>query len=109
LALLDTGADACVFPKTIPETLGYNLKDPNAPHSINQGIGENKVELWKHKFKLELLSPDRKSVVWKSKECLIGCVDHNNVPPLLGFESFLCNFRITFNYSTKKIIIEVPA
>jgi hypothetical protein len=108
LALADTGADDCLFPKFIAEQLKYDLKAATAVFSSNQGIGESKVDLWKHPFKIQLLDPTRKTAVWKSKDCLIGCTDHDNVPVLLGFATFLSNFRITFNYQTKKIILECP-
>lgn len=107
-ALLDTGADDCVFPKFIAETLHYNLKGSSATFITNQGIGESKVNLWKHKFKIYLLSPNNLSVIWQGKICSIGCTDHNLIPPLLGWSNFLCNFTITFNYSKKKIIVELP-
>ncbi|SRR5260221_4971023 len=108
LALADTGADDCLFPKFIAEQLGHELKSPTAIFSSNQGIGESKVDIWKHPFKIHFLDPTRKTVVWKSKDCLIGCCDHDNAPVLLGFSTFLANFRITFNYPTKKIIVEIP-
>ena len=107
-ALADTGADDCLFPKFIAAQLGHELKCDKAIFSSNQGIGESKVDLWKHPFKIHLLDPTRKAVVWKSKDCLIGCTDHDNVPVLLGVATFLSNFRITFNYQSKKIIVEIP-
>ncbi len=106
--LLDTGADECLFPKFIAEQLKHDLKSDSAEFCSNQGIGETKVDLWKHPFKIQLMSPDRKTIVWKSKQCLVGCTDHDNVPVLLGCANFLCNFRITLNYLSKKIIIEIP-
>lgn len=105
--LLDTGADDCLFPKIIADNLGHDLKGPTAVYSSNQGIGENTVDLWSHPFKIQLLSPDRKAVVWKSKDCLIGCNEHDNAPVLLGFTSFLSHFKIVFNYPTKKILVEI--
>ncbi len=105
--LLDSGADECMFPKIVADNLGHDLKGSTAVYTSNQGIGENKVDLWKHPFKIQLLSPDRKTIVWKSKDCLIGCTDHDNVPVLLGYTTFLSNFKITLNYPTKKILIEI--
>ena len=107
LALADTGADDCLFPKFIAEHVKHDLKGPTAVFCSNQGIGESKVDLWKHPFKIHFLDPTRKEVVWKGKDCLIGCTDHDNVHALLGFANFLCHFRITFNYPTKKIIVEI--
>lgn len=108
LALADTGADDCLFPKFVADQVKHDLKGPTAVFSSNQGIGESTVDLWKHPFKIHLLDPTRKDVVWKSKDCLIGCTDHDKMPVLLGFATFLCHFRLTFNYSTKKIIVEIP-
>lgn len=107
MGLADTGADDCLFPQIIAGQLGHNLKGASAIFSSNQGIGESKVDLWKHPFKLHLLDPDRKNAVWKSEDCLIGCTDHDNVPVLLGYLTFLSNFKIVFNYLTKKVIIEI--
>jgi predicted aspartyl protease len=108
MALLDTGADACCFPKHVAETTGHVLKHINVITSINGGLSGTEVSTWKHSFVIELLSPDRKSVVWKNKRSLIDCVDHDNLPLLLGYKDFLSFFKITFNYKTSKIIIELP-
>src|SRR5450631_2609464 len=75
-ALADTGADDCLFPKFIADQVGHDLKCSTAEYSSNQGIGKDKVELWKHPFKIHLLDPLRKDVVWKGKDCKIGCTDH---------------------------------
>lgn len=106
-ALLDTGADGCVLPKDIADITGHNLKGDGVVAEITQGVGDGKVSVWQHTFVIELLSPDRKSVVWKGKQTLIKCLDHNNAPPLLGSKDFLSNFKITFNYLTLNIIIEI--
>src|SRR5258707_11475388 len=72
MALADTGADDCLFPKVIADQLGHDLKGPTAIFSSNQGIGENKVNQWKHPFRMQLLDPPRMQVVWKGKDCLVG-------------------------------------
>jgi len=51
LALADTGADDCLFPKFVAEQLKHDLKGSSAVFSSNQGIGESKVDLWKHPLK----------------------------------------------------------
>lgn len=106
LALLDTGADHSVFPKFVPDQTKLDLKVDAISSETMQGLAEAKIEVWKHSFIIHLLSPDRKSVVWKGKETIIGCVDHDNIPPILGFSNFMCNFKITFNHATKKIIVD---
>lgn len=108
LALLDTGADYCVFPKFIAEQAKLDLKGEAISSETMQGLAETKIEVWKHEFKIYLLSPDSKTVVCKNKDLIIGCVDHDNIPPILGFNNFMCSFKITFNHATKKIIIRRP-
>ena len=106
LALLDTGADHCVFPKFVAEQTKLDLKGDAISSETMQGLAESKIEVWKHSFKINLMSPDRKNIVWKSKEMIIGCVEHDNIPPILGFSNFMCHFKVTFNHATKKIIID---
>ncbi len=106
MALLDTGADHCVFPQMVSDQTKLNLKDDAISTESMQGLAETKIDVWKHSFTVELLSPDRKSSVWKSKEIVVGCVDHDKIPPILGFTNFMCNFKITLNHATKKIIID---
>lgn len=106
LALLDTGADHCVFPKFVAEQLKLDLKQDAIDSETMQGLAETKIDVWKHQFIINLLSPDSKTVVCKSKELIIGCVDHDNIPPILGFSNFMCNFKITFNHATKKILMD---
>ncbi|SFP92527.1 pepsin/retropepsin-like aspartic protease family protein [Parafilimonas terrae] len=106
LALLDTGADHCVFPKFVAEQATLDLKADAISNETMQGLAETKIEVWKHAFKIHLLSPDQKTVVCKSKDLIVGCVDHDNIPPILGFSNFMCDFKITFNHATKKIIID---
>jgi predicted aspartyl protease len=103
-ALLDTGADHCVFPKTIVDQLGIDLKTGTT--EVMQGLAEHKIEVWKHNFRIDLQSPDRKGIVWKGKETIVGCVEHDNIPPILGFSNFMSHFKITFNHATKKILID---
>ena len=106
MALIDTGADHCVFPKLVADQTKLDLKGAALSTEIMQGLGETKIEVWKHSFKIELLTPDRKNIFWKSNDIIVGCVEHDNIPPILGFSNFLCDFKITFNHATKKIIID---
>ncbi len=108
MALLDTGADANCFPAYIANNTGHNLKHPDVETSVNSGIEGGKTQTWKHTFKIHLLDDKTKKPVWKTKQILIDCVDHDNMPPLLGCRGFLCELKITFNYKTNRIIIELP-
>lgn len=105
-ALLDTGADHCVFPKLVADQLGLDLKGAALSSEIMQGLGETKIEVWKHNFRIELQSPDRKNIFWRGKDTIVGCVEHDNIPPILGFSNFMCHFKIQFNHATRKIVID---
>jgi predicted aspartyl protease len=107
-ALLDTGADACLFPAFIPNNTGHNLKHQNVKTNVNVGIEGNKMPTWKHTFKIHLLEFGTNKVVWSAGRILIDCVDHDNVPPLLGGKGFLKHLNIRFNYKTSRIVIELP-
>ena len=105
-ALLDTGADECVFPKYAAEQTGLNLETDASGSKEMQGISKDKIKVWFHSFVIELLTPDLKKVFWSSKEITVGCVEHDNVLPILGFSNCLGSFKITFNYATRKILID---
>ena len=106
MALLDTGADECVLPQMCCDKTGHNLKGEGVVTKVNQGVGANQVSVWKHTFIIEIFSPDKRSIVWKSKPQLISCLDHEQAPPLLGWSGCMEFFNIRFNYPTKKIVIE---
>lgn len=105
LALLDTGADHSVFPKMAADQTKLDLKADAVATDKMTGLAGTMIDLWKHEFKIHLMSPDWKNAVWKSKQIEIGCVDHDVIPPILGFSNFMCDFKITFNHATKKVII----
>lgn len=107
-ALIDTGADYCVFPKNIAEKTGHNLDGNDVKSYISQGVSENCVSVFQHTFTIELYAFDRKTIIWSSKKETIGCVNHDNIPPLLGFNDFVSQFIISFDYATKTITIEIP-
>lgn len=106
MALLDTGADHCVFPKLVADQLGLGLKTEAIETETMQGLGETKIEVWKHNFKVELENQNRQGVFWKSKDLIVGCVEHDNIPAILGFSNFMCHFKIVFNHTTKRIVID---
>jgi len=106
MALLDTGADHCVFPKFVADQLGLDLKGAALSMETMQGLAESKIDVWKHSFKIELQSPDRKHIIWRGKETIVGCVEHDNIPSILGFSNFMGHFKVTFNHATRKILID---
>lgn len=105
-ALLDTGADHCVFPKFVAEQLGLGLKVDHLGCEMMRGLASSNIQIWKHNFKIELLAADRRKVVWQEKETKISCVEHDNIPPILGFSNFMCHFKVISNHSTKRILID---
>lgn len=107
-ALLDSGADSCVFPHFVAEATFHNLKADAAIRYVSQGVGQTSVTVYQHTFVLELFDQRQKTIIWKSKPQLHGCVDHDEIPALLGFNDFMSQFIITFNYKTKITTLEIP-
>lgn len=103
-ALVDTGADECLFGADIAEQLGHDLKGDGVKSSVNIGIEQREISVYKHTFNLELLSPDEKTVVWASGKIEIDCSE-SNPPILLGARDFLRYFKWVVDYPGEKLII----
>ena len=103
--LVDTGADASLFPADLAETLGHNLKGHGVRSSITCGIEQSNVAVYKLTFRVDLLAPDTKRVVWSSSHTEIDCAP-TNPPVLLGVENFLRHFVLTVDYTAEKILLK---
>ena len=104
-SLVDTGADACLFPAKLAKDLGHDLKGSGVRVSVTSGIEQTEVVIYKHTFRLELLSIDLKRVVWRSKAMKIDCAE-SNPPALLGVDNFLARFRVTIDYPKEVIRLQ---
>lgn len=105
-ALLDTGADECVFPKySVDQTGRHLIKDMSGTKEM-QGVGNGKIPVWFHSFIVQILTPDLKNVFWSSKEMTVNVVGHDEILPILGFSNCLAHFKITFNYASKRVIVD---
>ena len=104
-ALLDTGADECLFTATAVMEAGFELKS-SARTKEMQGVAKDKIMTWYHPFKIQVLKPDLKTAFWCSKVIEVACVEHDNIVPILGFTNLLCHFRLTFNYATRKLMLD---
>ena len=104
-ALVDTGADECLFAGDIAEQLGHNLKGDGVKDSINIGIEQREITVYKHTFKIELLAPDETTTVWSSANTEIDCSE-SNPPMLLGARDFLKYFSWNINYPDEQLIIK---
>jgi hypothetical protein len=102
--LVDTGADASLFPADLAEAMGHNLKGHGVRSSVTCGIEQSFVTVYKHTFRLDLLSPDTKRVVWSSSHMEIDCVP-TNPPVLLGVADFLRHFVLTVDYKAERILL----
>ena len=107
-ALLDTGAEGSCFPSQLAIDTGHDLKHKDVETVEAGGVGGKPIKMWRHTFRIQLLSPDYKDIVWRGRQGLVNCVDHSNIYPLLGYREFLRHFRITFSYQTGKIIVQFP-
>ncbi len=104
-ALLDTGADGCLFSGDIAEKVGHSLQGRGVKSKVNIGIGQFKLAVYKHSFRIELLCPEQKDVVWTSEPLLIDCSDAEPMV-ILGMDEFLKNFKITFDYPNEEVTLE---
>ena len=105
--LVDTGADACLLPEHIASLTGHNLKGNNVQSSISKGIDGKEVTTWKHTFKISLFQNfNYQTPIWTGQNTLIDCVDHNNVPALLGNRGFLRFFKVILDYPRQTVTVE---
>ena len=102
--LVDTGADASLLPADLAVALGHNLKGHGVRSSVTCGIEQSSVAVYKHTFRLDLLSPDTKRVVWSSTHTEVDCAP-TNPPVLLGVEDFLRHFVLTVDYKAERILL----
>jgi hypothetical protein len=99
-ALVDTGADGCVISDDLAKTFNHRNKAKGVQSHFMVGIEGRQCKSHKHTFDIGLLDAARKRVVWKTGPVLVDCV-RSEIPPLLGFECFLKNFRVTIDYRLK--------
>ena len=103
--LLDTGADSCLFPARIATSLGHKLKGPGVKLNVTSGIEQTEVVTYKHSFRIGLLSPDRRSIVWRSRRLQIDCAE-SDPPVILGVDDFLARFRVTVDYVRRTVRLQ---
>ncbi len=94
-ALVDSGADHCIFPADVAEYLGHRLK--SGEKRKFQGIGGD-IHGYLHQNYLKLLG--------KSIRCNIYFSEEYNDFGLLGQREFFSNFKVTFDYKNKKLIVK---
>lgn len=105
IALADSGADANLIPGGVTKILGCAIK-AGKPGGGATGIGGNMVPTWYHELQVKLLSPDKLKEVWVGKPLEVECIEANS-QVLLGTIGFLENFKATFDYPNKKLILEL--
>jgi len=103
--LVDSGADSCLFNKGICDVTKHNLKADGVKSVISTGISGKDIPTWQHTFVIQLLHPKTNISIWESPQSLINCVDHNEIPLLLGVTDFLKYFNITLDYSKEETIL----
>lgn len=104
--LLDTGADHCVFPRWLATRLGHDLKADPVETAEMGGIGSRRETVYFHTFRVALVSSDMRMIIRTKSNVKIGCIDRDDLPPLLGQADFLAGFRVTLDYRTATTTIE---
>jgi hypothetical protein len=93
--LVDTGADSCLFTAALARLTGHNLAGDGVRSDVTAGIEGKQLLTYKHTFVLELLDPkEPEKVVWRSRQMLFECLNHDDFPPLLGVSDFLRHFTV---------------
>lgn len=87
IMLVDTGADYTLLPKYYAEDLGINLEKDCKIYSTF-GVGGSETVYLLENIKVKLRR-------WEF-DIPIGFLERDNIPPLLGRQKFLEDFRITF-------------
>ncbi len=87
IMIVDTGADYTLLPRFYSFDLGIDLRKDCIPYSTTGVGGTERVYIFK-KAKVKLDE-------WV-KRVPIGFLDRDNIPPLLGRQDFLENFKVSF-------------
>lgn len=106
MALADTGADACLIPGGVTKILGCKISDGKPNINGASGIGANKMPTWKHDLRITLLTPDKLQKAFVCPPLEIDCTEHSGNPLLLGTMGFLQHFKASFDYHSKRLILE---
>ncbi|MEI9921219.1 MAG: hypothetical protein WDO14_20885 [Bacteroidota bacterium] len=106
MALVDTGADACLMPGGVTRILGNAINTGKSNPNGATGVGATKMPTWKHELIITLMSPDKRGPIWIGKTLEIDCAEQTNLSVLLGTIGFLENFKATFDYANKRLILE---
>lgn len=92
IMLVDSGADYSLLPKFYAEDLGINLEKDCKPYSTF-GVGGSETVYVLRKIKVKLGN-------WEFT-LPVGFLERDNIPPLLGRQNFLEDFKVTFfRYTT---------
>lgn len=88
IMLVDSGADYTLLPRFYAEDLGINLEKDCKTYSTF-GIGGSETVYILRNFKVKLGQ-------WQFN-IPVGFLERDNIPPLLGRQNFLENFKVVFH------------
>lgn len=95
-ALLDSGADCCTLPSMISRTLGLKL-DKEYESEGTTGISGEVLKTYTHTLVVQVYDSGRTRIV-RTMKIKVNSLERNDIPPLMGTESFLDQFNVSFNY-----------
>jgi hypothetical protein len=87
-ALIDSGAVDCIFPASIGQLLGIDVRS-GAPKTYF-GLAGQAAHGFRHTISLKVTGLDQ----WKGLE--VGFIENDDVMPLLGQTGFFSNYQIIF-------------
>ena len=101
-ALVDTGSDETVFPATLAESLGIELKYSSAGRA--SAVGGHRVRLVPGSATL-LLMQGEEQCRWQTTVSFLEVDDPEDEIALLGYSGFLEFFRVTFDSDTHEVTL----
>jgi len=104
-ALIDTGSDSCLVPSYISTAIGHKLTEGNKRRKGVKGIESREIDTYVHGFKIELLSPDKKTAV-RVLDVVGYTVKIDHAYPILGTQMFLEHFKVSIDYKKNKIVLK---
>jgi len=87
ILLVDTGADYTLLPRFYAEDLGINLETDGKPYPTF-GVGGSETVYVLKNMKVKLSK-------WEFS-VPVGFLERDNIPPLLGRQNFLEDFKVVF-------------
>lgn len=90
--IIDTGADYTLIPKYLAQVIGIDIGKETIPIKTQGVGGQETVFLLKNRIKVRIGNYER--------SIMLGVINNNHIPPLLGRHTFFETFKVIFEKYT---------